>query len=124
MTTLDAYAAARNVARVDLIKIDVEGAELGVLQGAANLLARDHPLLHLEVSYGWARAFGYGPAEVVAFLAGLGYSAFYRLHGDVRLLHDPAAELAPLSAGGSANLLCAVPELHAERLERILGRGR
>lgn len=124
MTTLDAYAVEQNVARVDLIKIDVEGAELGVLQGGVRLLARDHPLLHLEVSYGWARAFGYGPAEVVAFLAGLGYSAFYRLQGEVRLLRDPAAELAPLSAGGSANLLCAVPELHAERLERTLRGGR
>jgi FkbM family methyltransferase len=124
MTTLDAYAAARTPGPVHLIKIDVEGAELGVLQGGARLLARDHPLLHLEVSYGWARAFGYGPAEVVAFLAGLGYSAFYRLHGDVRLLRDPAAELADLNAGGSANLLCAVPELHGERLRRILERDR
>jgi hypothetical protein len=60
----------------------------------------------------------------VAFLAGLGYSAFYRLHGDVRLLRDPAAELADLNAGGSANLLCAVPELHGERLRRILERDR
>jgi FkbM family methyltransferase len=124
MTTLDAYAAERNVARVDLIKIDVEGGELGVLQGAARLLARDHPLLHLEVSYGWARAFGYGPGEAVAFLAGLGYSAFYRLQGEVRLLRDPAAELADLSAGGSANLLCAIPGLHAKRLERILEGGQ
>jgi FkbM family methyltransferase len=124
MTTLDAYAAARTPGPVHLIKIDVEGAELGVLQGGARLLARDHPLLHLEVSYSWARAFGYGPAEVVAFLAGLGYAAFYRLQGDVRLLRDPAAELAVLSAGGSANLLCAVPELHAERLRRILERDR
>jgi FkbM family methyltransferase len=124
VTTLDAYAAARNVDAVHLVKCDVEGAELGVLQGGAGLLARDHPLLHLEVSHQWARAFGYGPEEVVSLLSGLGYGAFYHLQGEVRLLRDPAAELAGLREGGSANLLCAVPELHAERLRAIVGRPR
>jgi len=120
MTTLDAYVAARGVASVDLIKVDVEGAELGVLQGAAALLARDHPLLHLEVSYGWARAFGHGPAEVLAYLSGLRYTAFFRLQGGVGLLADPVAELADLRSGGSANLLCAAPALHTDRLQKVV----
>jgi hypothetical protein len=122
MTTLDAYAEARHTGTVQLVKCDVEGAELGVLQGGAGLLDRDHPLLHLEVSYGWARAFGHGPREVVDLLADLGYSAFYRLQGDARFLREPAAELADLRRGGSANLLCAVPGLHAERLRAIVRR--
>lgn len=39
-TTLDAYVAERGIERVDLVKLDVEGAELQVLEGAAGLLAR------------------------------------------------------------------------------------
>ena len=122
ITTLDAYVAERNPGAVHLVKCDVEGGELPVLQGAAGLLARDHPLLHLEVSHMWARAFGYGPGEVVSFLSGLGYTAFYHLQGGARLLRDPGAELAALPEGGSANLLCAVPDIHRERL-RAIARG-
>lgn len=36
--TLDNYCAARNIERIDLLKIDVEGHELDVLAGAANML--------------------------------------------------------------------------------------
>ena len=35
-------------ARVHFLKADVEGGELGVLRGAARLLARDRPVLYLE----------------------------------------------------------------------------
>jgi FkbM family methyltransferase len=45
--TLDGVLAERAVDRVDAIKIDVEGGELGVLRGAAAALGGDHPLLVL-----------------------------------------------------------------------------
>jgi len=45
-------------------KIDVEGHELSVLKGMADLLARDHPILVLE---------GRSP-DVADLLASLGYS--------------------------------------------------
>jgi len=38
MTTLDAYCERHKVARIDLLKVDVEGAEARVLAGAAQLL--------------------------------------------------------------------------------------
>ena len=37
-TTLDRYCSDQGVSRIDLLKIDVEGAELQVLQGAARML--------------------------------------------------------------------------------------
>jgi FkbM family methyltransferase len=39
VTTLDAFAGAQGVAHIDLLKLDVEGGELAVLQGAGELLA-------------------------------------------------------------------------------------
>ncbi|HSF39046.1 MAG TPA: FkbM family methyltransferase [Thermoanaerobaculia bacterium] len=103
MTTLDAYARERGVSRVGFVKCDVEGAELAVLRGAASLLARHRPVLHLEVSADWTHDFGYGPGDLAAFLTGLGYAGF-------RLLRDGREErIDPAAIGGlrgSANLLC------------------
>jgi FkbM family methyltransferase len=38
VTTLDTYCAAHSINRVDLLKLDVEGGELAVLEGASALL--------------------------------------------------------------------------------------
>ena len=46
--TLDTILAAENVARVDLIKLDCEGAELLVLRGAPNCVRRFKPIIVME----------------------------------------------------------------------------
>ena len=50
---------------IDLIKIDVEGGELGVLQGARHILARDQPLVIFEHGLGGSDHYGTTPAEGV-----------------------------------------------------------
>jgi FkbM family methyltransferase len=47
-TTLDELVAEYDITRLDWMKIDVEGAELGVLTGARETLARLHPSLLIE----------------------------------------------------------------------------
>jgi FkbM family methyltransferase len=47
--TLDSIVEERKIGHVDWIKIDVEGAELEVLQGAQKMLSRDRPKIILEV---------------------------------------------------------------------------
>jgi FkbM family methyltransferase len=49
---------------IGLIKIDVEGAELGVLRGAKELLNRDHPLVIFECGLGASEFYG-TTAEIV-----------------------------------------------------------
>jgi len=56
-----------------LIKIDVEGSELLVMQGARRLLTDVAPVLLFEHA-GHSQHFGITPAQVRAFLGGLGYS--------------------------------------------------
>jgi hypothetical protein len=48
VTTLDALVAAQGLARVDLVKVDVEGFEGDVLDGAADTIARHRPAFILE----------------------------------------------------------------------------
>jgi FkbM family methyltransferase len=60
-----------------LIKIDVEGAELGVLQGARATLALHHPLVIFEHGLGSADHYGTAPEQIHDLLcADLGYRVF------------------------------------------------
>ncbi|MFN0031248.1 MAG: FkbM family methyltransferase [Flavobacteriales bacterium] len=54
--------------KIDLIKIDVEGGEYGVLQGATELLIRAHPLLIFEFGKGASEYYGTTPAMIFEFL--------------------------------------------------------
>jgi len=64
--------------RVDVMKIDVEGAEGQVLRGAQETLSQFHPLLIVELDRERERAFGDEPEKVLDYLRNLGY-AFYAL---------------------------------------------
>jgi FkbM family methyltransferase len=53
VTTLDEFCAGRSIERIDLLKIDVEGAELAVLQGATGLIDEDRiRIVQFEFGYG------------------------------------------------------------------------
>ncbi|MGH8223107.1 MAG: FkbM family methyltransferase [Woeseiaceae bacterium] len=73
LTTLDVFVREANVQRLDLIKLDVEGAELAALQGAAETLERFRPYLIIEVQQDTARAAGYEAADILRLLRPLGY---------------------------------------------------
>lgn len=49
MTTLDRYVEQAEIKRVDFIKMDIEGAELGALQGAAATIAKFKPRLAISL---------------------------------------------------------------------------
>ena len=77
ITTLDEFIAEQGVSQVDIIKVDVAGAELFVFQGARDLLRRaDAPLILYDSYRGCTKGFNYHPAEIMWFLQDDGYSLF------------------------------------------------
>jgi FkbM family methyltransferase len=71
--------------RVDFIKCDVEGHELGVFRGGEATLRRLRPLLLVEIEQ---RHSGADVDGTLAYLQGLGYSGYYIHRDGLR----PAAE--------------------------------
>jgi FkbM family methyltransferase len=60
-------------AQIDFIKIDVEGAELSVLRGARNVVARCRPMVVFEFGTGAADHYGTTPDDIFEYFSGLGY---------------------------------------------------
>jgi FkbM family methyltransferase len=96
VTTLDAFCREQGVSRVDMLKVDVEGAERLVFLGAQSLLSsRKPPIIMFEVGDTLARRFGTTSPEIKALLERSGYGIF-RFDG-VKLRCVPTAEEQPVS---------------------------
>ena len=54
--------------RIALIKIDVEGAELEVLEGGKSVISRDKPLVIFEHGLGAADCYGTTPEDIYDLL--------------------------------------------------------
>lgn len=81
ITTLDIWLDVHPIDRIDLIKIDIEGAELPCLLGAENALRRFRPALIVEIQDSTATTAGYAASDILAFLSGLGYTFETIQHG-------------------------------------------
>lgn len=77
MITLDEYCEQEGLARVDFIKVDVEGAEWRVFVGGSKLLnAPNAPAIMFESSAENTALHGKTQPEVRAQLESLGYQIF------------------------------------------------
>jgi FkbM family methyltransferase len=75
--TVDAFTRERDIPRVDVVKADIEGAELMLFRGAKELLQRaDAPIILYEGFGNLTRGFGYHPVEILWFLESCGYALF------------------------------------------------
>ena len=91
-TKLDTYVKNHNVKKVRLIKIDAEGAEMDVLEGALGLLRRnDAPDLIIEVDDRYLRSGGSSEAELLSYLTKLGYKAYSLVEGGLGVYQTKAS---------------------------------
>jgi FkbM family methyltransferase len=112
MTTLD--VALADVERVALLKLDIEGAELLAMRGAAELIARELPAIVCEVDGTFLEGFGQTPADVVEFLGRWRYEP-YRYDPDGCRL-EAVVEPGQI---GHANVIF-LPESRLDRVGRFL----
>lgn len=62
--------------RIDFIKLDIEGGELGALKGAVNSIKRFKPVIMVEINAPTYQAAGYSVDDVYQFLEGLNYRPY------------------------------------------------
>ena len=80
--TVDSIVTSKNLSRIDVVKIDVDGGEMDVLEGMRETIEKFHPKMSVEL---------HSPElyeRVKAFLEGYGY--------DMKLVDPPAYELRPI----------------------------
>lgn len=106
--TLDRLMAEVGLSRVDFIKLDVDGFELTVLQGAEETLQRARPRIMLELADYTLRAQGASLQEMLELLRGHGY-ALYTVGAMKPLPREIHRLLAMLPEGASLNAV-ALPE--------------
>jgi FkbM family methyltransferase len=95
MEPLDRVLRKACVGSVDVIKMDVQGAEELVLRGASNIVTSAHPIVILEVWPEGAALLGLSPYGALELLKSWGYR-FFSITGceDLRELDQPVPSVA------------------------------
>jgi FkbM family methyltransferase len=88
-STVDDLVETLGIDRINLIKIDVDGSELEVLEGSRRVIQRDHPTVFFELCPYLLTEFGRSARELVTYFTSLGYQLF-----DERTLRPMGSEVA------------------------------
>lgn len=89
----------QGTSRLDLIKLDVEGAEMPVLRGARYVLERFRPWVICEVNAVLLKELGFHPRDILAQLRHLGLTAYAISDDPVRLSALPLEDDCIISPG-------------------------
>jgi FkbM family methyltransferase len=89
-TTLDQFCRDQHLQHIDILKIDVEGAEAMVFRGGTDTLSADNaPTLFCEFNETAAHGAGSSTAEIRELLKGYGYQLFRFDPDNLRLTQEP-----------------------------------
>ncbi len=90
------------------MKIDVEGAELRLLQGSQQTITKHKPILMLELNAATALAAGFTVDQIVSWLESHGYFLFEIGFGGrlVPFVLSRYEESVQRDSGATQNLLC------------------
>ncbi len=96
-TTIDLYCEREGISKIDLLKIDVEGAEFQVLRGADRML-REKRIACITFEFGQTTFdMGNDPTEIEAYLTKLEYELRNMVNGDPVFPGREAAQSARFS---------------------------
>ena len=113
--TLDSF----ELADIDLIKIDVEGHEEGVLLGAQKTIDREKPVLIIEIE----ERHHLGKSEEIAnSLVTLGYNMFYLKDGSLKASFAREIEMLQSCSSERSRQINNFIFIHREKLDSYEGR--
>ena len=119
LVRLDDYWRDHPLPRLDLMKIDVEGAEVRMLRGARKTIERFHPLIVFEVCPSWLTKMQTSPAELFAELTNHGYRIHPLPQGAIAWERQVTLDdVAKLGTGAFINLVAVPPKsakMHSEK---------
>lgn len=78
MTSVDDFVNEQGLPRVDFIKIDAEGAEYQVLQGAEKTIQKHRPVIHLALHPDALQNFGSSMSEILKFIVTNHYDLLFK----------------------------------------------
>jgi FkbM family methyltransferase len=85
-TAVDDFLAAQGITQVDLVKMDIEGAEIGALRGMCRTIANSPNLvLVMEYNPQALKAFGHNPIAALEEVQKFGFSQMQAIEADGRL---------------------------------------
>jgi FkbM family methyltransferase len=118
LTSLDTNKVVQSLRHIELVKIDVEGGELGVLRGGSQTLSRHLPFIYCEAYDKWQASFGYVPADLLSFARSLGYPAA-RVFSEGRVHPIRLDQAAPASLFTTSADILFFAEKHRAAVERF-----
>jgi FkbM family methyltransferase len=102
--TLDSIISAKELDRVDCIKLDIDGFECEMLRGAREVLTRWHPTIIMELAPYVLEEQGASLGELIQLLKEYGY-ALYELSTGAPLVMDAAKLQLMIPRGAGFNVI-------------------
>jgi FkbM family methyltransferase len=111
LVQLDSYFAAHPVTRIDLIKIDVEGAEERVLRGGIQILEQFRPVLLMEMNDQSLRLQGSSCQRIASLLDSMGYCLY--------CFDRATGKLAAVGQDGYSENIVAAPREKSQQIDQF-----
>ena len=102
--TLDEYVRRNKINRIDFIKLDVDGYEYKIIQGARDTLKRDKPLIIIELGIYTLQVVGDNIYDLVNALSDIGYKLYSEK--DLAEFPDNDTMIESIPKDGTINVLC------------------
>ncbi|MFA5371208.1 MAG: FkbM family methyltransferase [Sideroxydans sp.] len=109
MITVDSYVAKKDIERLDLIKLDVDGFEGKVIRGGMETLKRFKPVLIMEIAPAWVEMRGDSMQEILYQLEQIGYKGYTEV--DLERIESISQLIQTTPAGGGRNVVLSVQPL-------------
>ena len=75
----------KNIHKVDLIKCDIEGAELLAFKGAINTIKNSRPVVYCEIIEEYCNRYNFSSEDVFNYFINLDYNPFLISNNNIEL---------------------------------------